>query len=172
MPGRAEELYKMHLIIAPRWMREINGFPFSETTASAFFSSSKPQFVAAARYSPAYHCAAFPFTLSRVKGPFTPSWTHPPVVPVIRATPESVITSRQWKAICRFTARWTRRSIPLLQFPTFHEWKAFRSRACSPRRNIVPLYFLHSPCYSKTTLVCTGEANIYRNYTVKLHGIK
>lgn len=64
MPGRAEELYKMHLIIAPRWMREINGFPFSETTASAFFSSSKPQFVAAARYSPAYHCAAFPFTLS------------------------------------------------------------------------------------------------------------
>lgn len=148
MPGRAEELYKMHLIIAPHWMREINGFPFSETTASAFFSSSKPQFVAAARTtvrpSPVY-----PFQL-RPREPIHRS-------PVIRATPESMITSRQWKVICRFTARWTRRSIPLLQFPTFHEWKALRSRACSPRRGIVSLYFLHSTCYSKTMLYRWGK---------------
>lgn len=66
MPGRVEELYKMHLIIAPRWMREINGFPFSGMTVSAFFFfSSKPQFVTAVRYSPArFSVRPSPFTLS------------------------------------------------------------------------------------------------------------
>jgi len=65
MPGRVEELYKMHLIIAPRWMREINGFPFSEPTVLFLFYShpSKPQFVATAllhRATP----ASTAFTLS------------------------------------------------------------------------------------------------------------
>lgn len=61
MPGRAEELYKMHLIIAPRWMREINGFPFSETMASAFFSLLKTSICC----SPARHTVrSSSFTLS------------------------------------------------------------------------------------------------------------
>lgn len=150
MPGRAEELYKMHLIIAPHWMREINGFPFSETTASAFFSPPQNLNLLLPR---APLCG-----LPRLPFPVTPSWTHPPVAPVIRATPESVITSRQWKVICRFTARWTRRSIPLLQFPTFHEWKAFRSRACVRFGEIsCPCIFLHSTCYSKTMLYRWGK---------------
>lgn len=60
MPGRAEELYKMHLIIAPRWMREINGFPFSETTASAFFSPQNLNLLLPRVTPPRAYCATFP----------------------------------------------------------------------------------------------------------------
>lgn len=101
-------------------MGEINGFPCGKETRRRvlFFKTS----ICCFHRSPSK--ATAPFLLPTLLHPPTPSYTllhrRPPVM---RATPESVITSRQWKVICRFTARWTG-SIPLLQFSTFHEWKA------------------------------------------------
>lgn len=69
-------------------MREINGFPFSELTAVSFFPPSKPQFVTTALLHRA-NPASTAFTLSSY------ALVNPSVVPVMRATPESVITSRQ-----------------------------------------------------------------------------
>lgn len=86
----------------------------------------------------------------RLPFPVTPSWIHPSAVSVMRATPEFMITSRQWKVICRFTARWTR-SISLPQFRTFYKWKASRAWARPSQRNVLPLYVLHLTCVAQRT---------------------
>jgi len=149
MPGRVEELYKMHLIIAPRWMREINGFPFSEPTVLFLFFLT-PQNLNL--LLPLYFTAQPPRP-PHLLFPVTPSWIYPSAVPVMRATPEFVITSRQWKVICRFTARWTC-SIPLPQFRTFYEWKASSARTRSSQRNVLSLYLLHLTYVDENCVFC------------------
>lgn len=118
---RTKELYKMHLIIALSEWRKSMGFSRGKATlwrvVLFFFFFFFKTSVCCFHRSPSK--ATAPFLLRPCTHPRLPSGA----LALMRATPESVITSRQWKVICRFTARWTG-SIPFLQFSTFHEWKA------------------------------------------------
>lgn len=169
MPGRAEELYKMHLIIAPCWMKEINGFPFSEPTALAnvsFFFPLLKTSICCYRITSLRH----PPHPSRLPFPVTPSWTHPSAVPVMRATPEFMITSRQWKVICQFTARWTPFDTAIA-ISHFLRVKSFpRARARPPPRNILPLYLT---CVVENCVFCRVRQTFgsrWNYYTMKITG--
>lgn len=122
----------------------------------------KPQFVTTlspSLFQPfATHCTFPRFIV-------TPRKPYPTSVPVMRATPESMITSWQWKVICRFTARWTC-SITLLQFSHFLRMKSFAiPRACPPQRNIVCISLLYFFVHSLTYYSRERSSTVYDKYS-------